>query len=97
MTEKEESEEDEDNAILHFMFSWEVRKKKIKSFLLWNTLNLIVLTYLIYLIASYGHRSDHCISTLTVFLVGYLVIHVCHLLKRFTLIGLWWKAKDPTR
>ena len=93
---KEESDEDEDDAILHFMFSWEVRKKKIRSFLIWNTINVIVLTYLSYLIATYGDRSDHCISELIFFLLGYLVIHVCHLLKRCILIGIWLKAKDPT-
>ena len=87
---------EEDDAILHFMFSKEVRKKKIRSFLIWNGINLCILIYVSYLIASYWHRWDHCIATLSFWLVGYLVIHTCHLLRRFTLIGLWWKAKDPT-
>ena len=44
---------EEDDAILHFMFSWEIRKKKIRSFLIWNLVNLIILAYVIYIIEAY--------------------------------------------
>ena len=87
---------EEDDAILHFMFSKEIRKKKIRSFLIWNLVNLIILAYVIYIIEAYWQQWDECIGQLSFWLCGYLVIHSCHLIRRFVLIGFWWKAKDPT-
>ena len=78
------------------MFSKEIRKKKIRSFLIWNIINIGILIYVSYLIAAYWDRWDDCIGTLSFWLVGYLVIHTCHLIRRFTLVFFWWKAKDPT-
>ena len=87
---------EEDDAILNFMFSKEIRMGKIKSFLIWNLVNVCILIYVIYLIAAFWQKWDDCIKQLSVWLFGYLLIHSAHLIRRFTLIGLWWKAKDPT-
>ena len=79
------------------MFSKEVRRKKIYSLLAWGIINLILAIYIGFLIAKYwSHWSHACIGQLSFWLVGYLVIHVAHLIRKVILIFFWWKGKDPT-
>ena len=53
---------EEEDAILHFMFSKEIRMGKIKSFLIWNVVNMCILIYVMYLIAAFWQKWDDCIK-----------------------------------
>ena len=53
---------EEDDAILNFMFSKEIRMGKIKSFLIWNLVNICILIYVMYLIAAFWQKWDDCIK-----------------------------------
>ena len=59
-------------------------------------MNLLILIYVIYLIEAFWKKWDECIGELSFWLLGYLIIHSLHCLRRLVLIGFWWKAKDPT-
>ena len=88
---------DDGDAILHLMFSEEVRRKKIISFIAWGLINLTLAIYIGYLIGRYWYHWGHaCIGQLSFWLIGYLVIHVAHLIRKIILICFWWKGKDPT-
>ena len=78
------------------MFSKEIRMGKIRSFLVWNLFNLVILFYVTILIGVFWQQWDKCIRELSTWLIGYLFIHSLHLVRRFILIGFGWKAKDPT-
>ena len=80
------------------MFSPEVRRRKIISFVIWGLINLAIAIFIAYLIARYWKHWSHgsCIGELSFWLIGYLVIHVAHLIRKVFLIFFWWKAKDPT-
>ena len=88
---------DDKHAILHLMFTSEVRRRKMCSFALWGLINVILAIYIIFLLARYWNHWGHsCIGELSSWLLGYLLIHICHIIRKSVCICLWWKAKDPS-
>ena len=79
------------------MFTPQMRRKKIVSFAWWGAVNLVLTIYLIFLISRYWRNWDHeCIGLLSLWLAGYLCIHLAHLVRKIILIFFWWKGSDPT-
>ena len=80
------------------MFTPEVRRKKVVSFLSWGVINLLLSGYIIFLIVKFWSHWSHgqCIAQLSVWLIGYLVIHLAHIIRKIVLVCFWWKGKDPT-
>ena len=88
---------DETDAILHIMFPEETRKRKCREFICWALLNLVVSGYIMALIAIFWYSwTIQCIRILSIWLCGYLLIHIAHLVRRVILACFWLKSTDPT-
>ena len=49
------SDLDQSDAILHVMFTQEVRQRKCRSFILWALINLLICTYILILIGVFWY------------------------------------------
>ena len=74
------------------------RYGKIKSFILWLFLNLFLTGYMFLLVVIFWKDWDlaHCIEDLSFWLVGYVIVQLCHVARKIVLAVIWKRAKDPS-
>ena len=74
------------------------RREKINSLLCWGVVDIILACYLFALVAHYRlfDKLIACAHTLSVWLLSYMIIEICHLVRKITLICIWKWAKDPS-
>ena len=82
---------------LNELFSKEVRGKKIKWWLAWGALNVLLGAYMIILLFFYWDSWNiPCVKKLNVWLLVYLVINGLHLIRTGFIIYIWKKSPDPS-
>jgi hypothetical protein len=79
------------------IYTKEVRNTKIRNYLIWGAINAGICSYVFFLLFLFrGSWSIHCVRKLNIWLLIYLIIQGCHLLRTIILIFIWRKAKDPS-
>lgn len=64
---------------------------------MWALINLLVSAYIVVLIAIFWYSwTLPCIRQLSIWLCGYLLIHIAHIVRRVVLSCFWLKSEDPT-
>jgi len=65
------------------------------SFLIWGIINAMLALFLLAMVISFWSANFGCALSLDNWLVCNFICQMCHLCRRFILIGVWIKAKDP--
>ena len=73
------------------------RHAHIKSNVLWGIVNCLLAFYLFVLVAAFWDLKVGCGYTLDWWLFLYLIVQCCHIGRKVCLIGVWKRAKDPSR
>jgi hypothetical protein len=77
------------------------RSRKVKSLLKWGLIDFILALFLFFLVGFYigKEHDDHlpCARSLGRFLLSYMLIEIAHLIRKFILVCVWRRAKDPSQ
>ena len=86
-----------DESILKKLITAEVRRNQIKSYARWSTMNLLIIIYLVVLLIFEAGEADHypCDKQIDMWLIGYLIIMVLHIVKKICMICFWNRGEDP--
>ena len=86
-----------DQSILANLVTDEVRRLQLKSYMRWAIANLLVTLYVLGLVlyVKMNQNDDNCTRNLLLFLTGYSVIMMIHLIKKLCMLCCWWKSKEP--
>ena len=73
-----------------------IRKKRICYYLVWLSINITLASYIAILIGIFhGSWGVSCMRKLMLWLAVYNLLAGLHLIRTFTIILVWLRAKDP--
>ena len=87
--------------MLSKLFPPEVRKQKMKSYILWGLINFALIVYMMSFILIFWNECEwneenNCIADLSWWVMVYLVIQVIHIVRKIIIVYIWKVANDPT-
>ena len=79
------------------IYPMEVRKKRVRYYLIWLAINALVFAYIAVLLCIFhGSWGVGCVHKLLIWLLVYNIIQGLHIIRTFAIVCIWRKARDPS-